>query len=466
MLRSSSSSVSEGDFRSRNKKVASRYNRMLQEQEQQQQQTFTGNTQNSMPDTMNNNSSNFNSTAVVPVPPNFSNNSTASPTAQLANGTDSTDVNVDDPSAMATTTGEVVLNRFFFASAFFSITMLYIFVKIVRKSHLDNEEENGVNTELQQDRRRIHEHHHQQQHPKMKLSAEERLELYNDTFDMNGHQVVLEPHHILVQAPQSKVISPPSHEEEEEEKSNHDLENDNITMKSTSRRHSSFSKIKKDARDSSLRSLSRRKSGMLSSVLSILSSRNDGDDFGDDDDEPSTSLVLDKIRHDDEKITSENNQEPQNQRWAQQQAIKTSGTCSICLERMDVGQTIVYSDHKDCQHVFHKHCLVPAFAYSKGPKNILLRSSRAAIRNPNPCPICRRNFCTTILDHQVALTYGVDIQTTSSSNNATDSQLESQNDGSQQSSSTAGITSSDDVSSDDNGGSTPDDNNFYDVELG
>ena len=80
---------------------------------------------------------------------------------------------------------------------------------------------------------------------------------------------------------------------EGEEKSNHDLENDNITVTSTSRRHSSSPKIKKDVRDSSLRLLSRRNLGILSSVLSILSSKNDGDDFGDDDDEPSTSLVFD-----------------------------------------------------------------------------------------------------------------------------------------------------------------------------
>ena len=420
-------------------------------QEQQQQQTFTG----------SNNSSNFDSTTSVPASPSFSNNSTASLTEQLANGTNSS--NVNDPSAMATTTGEFVLSRFFFASAFFSIAMLYIFARIARKSHLGNEEENGVDTEL----RRIDHHNHQQQqqHPEMKLSSEQRLELYNDTFDMNGHQVVLEPHHILVKAPQLKVASSPSQEEEEEE-SNHDLENDNITMTPTSRRHSSSSKIKKDARDSPLRLLSSRNSGMLLSVLSILSSQNDGDDFGDDDNERSTSIVLEKIHPDDKNITTENNQEPQNQRLVQRQTINTSGTCSICLERMDVGQTIVYSDHEDCQHVFHKHCLVPAFAYSKGPKNILLRSSQAAIRNPNPCPICRRNFCTTILDHQVALTYGVAIQTTSSSANATDSQLESSNNSSQQSSSTAGSMSIDDVSSDDIGGSIADDTDFHDVELG
>jgi len=449
MLRSSSSSVAARSFRSRDK-VVDRRNRMLEQQqkEKEKEKTSTGSTQNALLDAMSNNSrSTLNSTTFVSVPPSFSNNSTASPTAQFVNGTNSS--NVNDSSAMTTTTEEFVLSRVFFALAFFTITLLYIYVKIIRKSHLGDEEEHGVDTERRQGRQNHAEHHQQHQHPKMRLSPGKRLGLYNDAFEMNGHQIVLEPHHVQIEPSRSKFASAPSsrskQEEEKEEASNHDLENDKITRSSTTRRSSSSSQIqKKRTRKPSLK-LSRGSSGMLSSAMSILNYNNDGDDFGDDDDdEPSAYLVLDKI--DGQTRASEKKQESQNQQRSQQQAIKKSGICSICLERMGVGETIVYSDHEDCQHVFHKHCLVPAFAYSKGSKNSLLRSSHAAIKCPNPCPNCRRNFCATILDHQVALTYGVEIQTTSSTATTTHSQLESDNDDSQQSSSAADTSSNENSS--------------------
>mmetsp|Transcript_9936 Transcript_9936/g.17762 ORF Transcript_9936/g.17762 Transcript_9936/m.17762 type:complete len:176 (-) Transcript_9936:1402-1929(-) len=61
-----------------------------------------------------------------------------------------------------------------------------------------------------------------------------------------------------------------------------------------------------------------------------------------------------------------------------------SGTCAICLEKYKGGEIIVWSDDKECPHIYHKNCLVTYFS----------RNTNGDLQN-NPCPTCRRNFCSS-----------------------------------------------------------------------
>jgi hypothetical protein len=64
----------------------------------------------------------------------------------------------------------------------------------------------------------------------------------------------------------------------------------------------------------------------------------------------------------------------------------TSGMCAICLEPYEQGETIVWSQDNECQHVYHKDCFLD---YLSNKKNTDLKD--------NPCPTCRRNFCSVCL---------------------------------------------------------------------
>merc|ERR1712070_406000 len=89
------------------------------------------------------------------------------------------------------------------------------------------------------------------------------------------------------------------------------------------------------------------------------------------------------------------------------------GKCVICFEQYKVGDRIVWSENdnnsekqQQCRHVYHKDCMVRYLA-----RNALQRRKRwlqQSLRNnnddsndddvataiDNPCPTCRRNYCT------------------------------------------------------------------------
>lgn len=49
--------------------------------------------------------------------------------------------------------------------------------------------------------------------------------------------------------------------------------------------------------------------------------------------------------------------------------------CSICLLDFKVNDTVAYSDNDECNHVYHKGCIIPWF-----------------MKGNTSCPYCRRDF--------------------------------------------------------------------------
>ena len=88
---------------------------------------------------------------------------------------------------------------------------------------------------------------------------------------------------------------------------------------------------------------------------------------------------------------------------------KVTGTCIICFEKFRIGETVVWSDDTTaCRHVFHEDCMVTNLAtHSKRIKRPLgghemnQQSAISYSYAENPCPICRRKFCTVSHDDLV-----------------------------------------------------------------
>jgi len=69
-----------------------------------------------------------------------------------------------------------------------------------------------------------------------------------------------------------------------------------------------------------------------------------------------------------------------------------SGNCIICFENFQAGDTIVYSaESRDCNHVYHKECMVDYLTNRKLFKEQL----KSGDTDPS-CPTCRQTFCKLI----------------------------------------------------------------------
>lgn len=55
--------------------------------------------------------------------------------------------------------------------------------------------------------------------------------------------------------------------------------------------------------------------------------------------------------------------------------------CTVCTESYKTGETVVWSHDAECRHVFHRNCLIDYLLNVNG--------------EDTPCPVCRRNFCST-----------------------------------------------------------------------
>ncbi len=72
---------------------------------------------------------------------------------------------------------------------------------------------------------------------------------------------------------------------------------------------------------------------------------------------------------------------------------KTIGVhCTVCLDDIEAGETMVWSKTESCPHIFHKKCLVTFLAYNKKAQLKLPPRRRQEIQNP--CPTCRQSFVT------------------------------------------------------------------------
>lgn len=69
------------------------------------------------------------------------------------------------------------------------------------------------------------------------------------------------------------------------------------------------------------------------------------------------------------------------------------GNCAICLDDMQAGEMVVWSETESCPHIFHKKCLVTFLAHNKQAQMRLPPQRRQL--DCHPCPTCRQQFVTT-----------------------------------------------------------------------
>jgi hypothetical protein len=121
------------------------------------------------------------------------------------------------------------------------------------------------------------------------------------------------------------------------------------------------------------------------------------------------------------------------------------GTCIICFEEFSVDDVIVWSENNDCPHVYHEGCMIDYLTTKRRPKKTIRTTTATASNNTNadetetenetehgdntddtsisdgsvssngddekhrttsstiimeqnPCPTCRRDFCSITLD--------------------------------------------------------------------
>jgi len=86
-------------------------------------------------------------------------------------------------------------------------------------------------------------------------------------------------------------------------------------------------------------------------------------------------------------------QEPEYKQEQEYKQYKVEGSCVICFEEFEIGDTIVYSAATpSCHHVYHKECMVE---YLTGRKLFKKQLKTKDLLDP-PCPTCRSTFCTLL----------------------------------------------------------------------
>ena len=203
---------------------------------------------------------------------------------------------------------------------------------------------------------------------RLQLSLYDRIELYNKTFDTNGNQTILQNKHIV-----TKIMK------------------DNITTTTT--------KIVKKEEDDE------QNSSTIKSFIDIevgdnnagKDDDNDADAHNADADDPSISLSVDS-EFDTTTTTTTRILCLDHNEKSQQQIF--NGTCIICFEDFVKNDRIVWSNNSNCNHVYHKECMVHYLA-SNAQRNSA--SSGTLNVTDNPCPTCRRpHYCGTVLGEDVA----------------------------------------------------------------
>ncbi|OEU23400.1 hypothetical protein FRACYDRAFT_233573 [Fragilariopsis cylindrus CCMP1102] len=134
-------------------------------------------------------------------------------------------------------------------------------------------------------------------------------------------------------------------------------------------------------------------------------------------------------------INVELNTRPQQQQQQQQPLdilTTNDGSCIICLEDFAVDDVIVWSseNNNDCPHVYHEECMIDYLTTKRRPEKTITTSNSTntngedatetetehsdytnntndtstnssdggSASGSNPCPTCRRNFCSITLD--------------------------------------------------------------------
>jgi len=206
----------------------------------------------------------------------------------------------------------------------------------------------------------------------LKMNTDERIELYSKAFDDNKNQTVLTPSAIVVNNKTDGNSTGTCDTDDEESCESYQEEDPSIYLALDQARASLRSSMKLDVpvgtgcdchaveegtndNVSSNQTCARRKSSIIHPRCCSIDA-----ETGILNAESSCSIDKRNLVH---------------------------GNCVICFENMEAGETVVWSENKACQHVFHKHCMVSYLAHKK-------QKLKEIKRDENPCPVCRRKFVT------------------------------------------------------------------------
>jgi hypothetical protein len=143
-------------------------------------------------------------------------------------------------------------------------------------------------------------------------------------------------------------------------------------------------------------------------------------ELGDEIASKSMHLVFEKSYND---TTADCNTDDSACNKQKQQQIVTSNdiSCVICFEDFNVDDTIVWSENNECPHFYHKECMIDYLASKQRQREIItntnpredqsndhsddnaddtsrtertINDEHITIIEDNPCPTCRRNFCS------------------------------------------------------------------------
>lgn len=204
------------------------------------------------------------------------------------------------------------------------------------------------------------------------MSSEERMTLYNEAFDRNKNQIVMEASSILKGNPEDPTLqdSDNSDHEEDDDRSIYLALKDARAMRRASGKRVSLT----GKRD-------RRRSSIIHPRTSITAATADIE---------SAALKDDIVR----------------------------GNCVICFEDIEAGDVVVWSETKSCPHVYHKDCMVAYLAHKK-------QSIKEIELDENPCPTCRQKFVTVCTPCTTAAEDKDNENRTSSRTSATSTDVES-----------------------------------------
>jgi len=211
------------------------------------------------------------------------------------------------------------------------------------------------------------------------LSLQDRVELYGKAFEKNGNQLTLEAKHIVKREQNSDTCDDGDNDVNDVSfvdvelgqgnatKSENTIDDDDgsIYLSVESARNSKQKEATPDSDD-----LENRDNSITDTTISSEQPINGS--------AKSTTVSTTSLRLDDQ-INGKPHGEKQ----------MISGTCVICFEQFEKDDVIVWSEDAQCNHIYHKECMVNFLA--SNADRTKTSPNKLDLTN-NPCPTCRSTF--------------------------------------------------------------------------
>jgi len=217
-----------------------------------------------------------------------------------------------------------------------------------------------------------------------RISMEELVALYNEAFDRNKNQMVLEDSRILWGDIKTDKGAPSDTSDEEDDV------DDDASVYQALERSRSFRRSERIGKALHARG------SMTSSGNHVFDLQGIGShESGSDEDEDSI-VIASSNTNSSGRNSSRGSLRDKSSRLLHPRAQAKDkhrgknvvrGICVVCLEEYLVGETVVWSETPSCRHVYHKDCMVSFLAHkaSRGKQQDL---------GATPCPTCRQPFVT------------------------------------------------------------------------